>query len=120
MAGTETLDRSTWETTLNQMTEEHQGEFVTIEVLDPEVGHQYEANRLPFASIVYDPKDDVVAVSVGGQSPGYPVVLRHLVWHPTEIDVATQDIPEPAVRVVDKDGTATLITFFSKESGTES
>ncbi|WP_167387951.1 DUF5335 family protein [Streptomyces recifensis] len=120
MAGTETLDRSTWETALNQLTDEHEGEFVTIEVLDPEVGHQYEANRLPFTTISYDPKDDVVAVSVGGRSPRYPVVLRHLVWHPTEIDVATQDVPEPAVRAVDKDGTATLITFFPQESGTES
>ncbi|MFF9378546.1 DUF5335 family protein [Streptomyces griseoluteus] len=117
MAGTETLDRSTWETALNQLTEEHDGEFVTVEVLDPEVGHQYEANQLPFATISYDPKDDVVAVSVGGRSPRYPVVLRHLVSHPTEIDVATQDVPEPAVRIVDKDGTATLITFFPQESG---
>ncbi|MFE3036048.1 DUF5335 family protein [Streptomyces canus] len=120
MAGTETLDRSAWETALNQVTEEHQGELVTIEVLDPEVGHQYEADRLPFTTIVYDPKDDVVAVSVGGQSPRHPVVLRHLVSHPTEIDVATQDTPEPAVRTVDEDGTATLITFFSQESGAES
>ncbi|WP_220450795.1 hypothetical protein [Streptomyces canus] len=47
-------------------------------------------------------------------------MVRHLVGHPREIDVATQDIPEPAVRTVDKDGTATLITFFSQESGTES
>ncbi|MEU7056478.1 DUF5335 family protein [Streptomyces sp. NPDC046197] len=120
MAGSETLDRGTWETVLNQMTEEHDGESVSIEVLDPEVGHQYEAERLPFGTLTYDPKDDIVAVSVGGRSARYPVVLRHLVSHPREVDVTTQDIPEPAVRIVDQDGTATLITFFPQESGTGS
>ncbi|MYU13482.1 hypothetical protein GTZ78_23020 [Streptomyces sp. SID8361] len=118
MAGSTAFDRGEWRTTLEQITAEHQGELATIEVLEPSVGHQYEAERLPFSSLAYDPKDDTVIGAVGGKSPRYPVVLRHMVSHPTEVDVATEDIPEAAVRVVAPDGTATLITFYPEESGT--
>ncbi|MET7761957.1 DUF5335 family protein [Streptomyces sp. NPDC005336] len=117
MADTATLDRKDWRTALDQVTADHSGELVTVEVLDPSVAHGYEAERLPFSSLTYDPKDDVVVVAVGGQSPRYPVVLRHMVSHPKEIDVATLDIPETAVRVVAPDESATLITFYPAESG---
>ncbi|MBW8087986.1 MULTISPECIES: DUF5335 family protein [Streptomyces] len=118
MAGSTTLDRGEWRTTLDQITHEHQGELVTIEVLDPSAGHQYEAERLPFSSLAYDPRDDTVIGAVGGRPPRYPVVLRHMVAHPTEVDITTEDVPEAAVRVVAPDGTATLITFYPEESGT--
>ena len=120
MADTATLDRSDWRAALDEVTARHSGELVTIEVLDPSIGHQYEAERLPFFSLAYDPKDDIVIVAVGGKSPSYPVVLRHMVPHPKEIDVATLDIPEDAVRIVATDGTATLTTFYPVESGTGS
>ncbi|MCW7940934.1 hypothetical protein AAW14_02350 [Streptomyces hygroscopicus] len=120
MADTGTLDRRTWQTALDEITQEHEGELVTIEILDPEIGHQHEAERLPFAYEAYDPKDDVVVVAVGGQSSRYPVVLRHMVQNPREIDVAPSDIAEPTIRIVDKDGTATLITFYREQSGTGS
>ncbi|TVL91282.1 DUF5335 family protein [Streptomyces sp. SAJ15] len=120
MAETPLLDRSRWTTALDELTEAHAGESVSIEVLDPEIGHQYEAQRLPFSYLGYDPKDDVVIVAVGGQSSQYPVVLRHMVQHPKEIDVATAGVPEAAVRVLDQEDTATLISFFPVTSGTES
>ncbi|MEU0966249.1 DUF5335 family protein [Streptomyces sp. NPDC005917] len=116
MAGNGTLPRNEWKAALDRITEEHTGEHITIELLDPEVGHQYEAERLPFAYLDYDPKDDTAIVAVGGKSARYPVVLRHMIAHPTEVDVATHDIPEPAVRIVGSDGTATLITFFKAGS----
>jgi hypothetical protein len=37
-------------------------------VVDPSIGHQYEAQRLPFSCLEYDPKDDVVIVGVGGHA----------------------------------------------------
>jgi hypothetical protein len=66
--------------------------------------------------INYDPKDDVVIVAVGGRSPQYPVVLRHMVWHPTEVDTGTDDLPQSTVRVVEADGTTTLVIFYSDEA----
>jgi hypothetical protein len=112
---TATLDRDQWRSTLDGWTSDHVGDEVTIEVLDPSVGHQYEAEKLPFSYLNYDPKDDVVIIAVGGDSPRFPVPLRHMVPHPAEVDVATEDVPEPAVRIVDRDGTTTLVTFFAAE-----
>jgi hypothetical protein len=116
MAGTATLNRSEWRNALDQLTADHDGKYVTIELLDPLVGHQHEVDRLPFSYINYDPKDDVVIVAVGGNSPRYPVVLRHMVWHPTEVDLAIEQVPEPAVRIVEPDGTITLVIFFSEQT----
>jgi hypothetical protein len=81
MAGTATLNRSGRKNPLDQLTADHDRKYVAIELLEPLVGHQYAAERLPFSYINYDPRDDVVIVAVGGNSPRHPVVLRHMVWH---------------------------------------
>ncbi|SCK16877.1 DUF5335 family protein [Streptomyces sp. WMMB 322] len=112
MASTSTLHRKEWRSALDAFDAEHQGERVSIEVLDPSIGHQYEAERLPFSSLSYDPKDDVVIVAVGGEPPRYPVVMRHMVAHPKQVQVTGEDVPEPAVRLVAPDGSVTLITFY--------
>jgi hypothetical protein len=112
VAGTTTLNRDEWKPALDQLTADHEGELVTIEILDPVLGYQYEAERLPFSAVTYDPSDDVVIVSVGGRSPRFPVVLRHMVWHPTEVDIVTDAVPHTAVRVVEPDSTTTLVTFY--------
>src|SRR4030088_2000232 len=112
MASTTTLDRDQWQSALDQLTADHDGEQVTIEVLDPSVGYQHEADRMPFVYINYDPKDDVVIVAVGGRPARYPVVLRHMIYPPSEVDIAVDDVPGPAVRVVEPDGTTTLVVFY--------
>jgi hypothetical protein len=104
-------DSKTWASQLDQLTEDRGGENVTIEVVDMEYGDETEAERLPFAYASYDPKDDVVIVAVGGRSSRYPVVLRHMIWHPTEVDV---DPEAGAIRVVEPDGTATFVGFFAR------
>jgi hypothetical protein len=116
MTNTGTGGRGTWKSALDRLTEEHEGELVTIQLLDETYGANEEVERLPFVYANYDDKDDVVIVAVGGRAPRYPVVLRHLVWHPTEVDVATDDVVT-AMRAVDGDGTATVITFFPERAG---
>jgi hypothetical protein len=111
MAGSE------WKDALDALTSECKGRTVTIEVLDQTLGDQHEVERLPFSYAAYDPKDDVAIIAVGGDSPRFPVVLRHMVSHPVEITVAT-DLPEPAVRIVETDGTTTLVTFHEAKDAT--
>ncbi|MFK4144860.1 DUF5335 family protein [Streptomyces sp. NPDC004065] len=120
MADTSMPDRAEWQSKLDEVTNAHTGDLVTIEVVDPSIGDQHEVERLPFSYLTYDPKDDVVVVAVGGQSPRYPVVLRHMIPHPKDVALSTPDVAEAAVRVVDPEDTATLITFFPAESGTAS
>jgi hypothetical protein len=112
MAESSALDRGEWTARLDQLTKNHEGERVSIELLDPTYGDLNEAERLPFGYVNYDPKDDVVIVAVGGDSPQYPVVLRHIISHPTELSMDEDETARGAVRVVDADGTVTLVSFF--------
>lgn len=98
--------RSEWAALLDRLTRNHEGDQVTIELLDPTYGDLHEAERLPFAYASYDPRDDVVVVAVGGVRPRFPVVLRHIVTGPAEVSVSDR-----AARIIDKDGTATVVSF---------
>ena len=109
MTDPSTTDRSDWASLMDQVTKEHQGEDVAIDILDRTYGDSPEVDRLPFEYAAYDDKDDVAFVVVGGNSPRLPVALRHMVEHPSELTV-TQD--PPALRLVDRDGTATIVSFF--------
>jgi hypothetical protein len=89
------VPKSEWTTTLDSVTKAHQGEYVTIELLTEEFGDEYVAERMPFAYLEYDPKDDELNVGVGGRDGRYPVVLRHTVEHPRELrtDTVGPDVP---------------------------
>jgi hypothetical protein len=106
-----------WRDFLEQMTREHEGDEVTIEVLSPEIGDQEEAEKLAFSYLEYDHKDDVVIVAVGGRDARYPV-LRHLINHPRKILV---DPPRPdagrAVDIEDGEGTHTIVTLHPRAAG---
>jgi hypothetical protein len=102
-----TADKVEWAPLLDTLTKEHDGDLITIEVLDPTYGDLHEAEGLPFAYCSYDRRDDVVVVAVGGASSRYPVVLRHMISRPTEVSVSGT-----AARVIDANGTATVVSFF--------
>lgn len=105
--------RSEWSTLADRLTADHGGHDTTIEVLDAEGGDNSLVERLPFESITYDHKDDVIVVSVGGRSPRFPVVLRHLISHPQE--VVFDLIPQgAALKVTDASGATTLISLLRR------
>jgi hypothetical protein len=106
-----TEQRSEWSTLTDRLSADHEGHDVTIEVLDAEGGDNSLVERLPFDGITYDAKDDVLVVSVGGRSPRYPVVLRHLISHPQEI--LFDLIPRgAALKITDSTGTTTVVTLL--------
>jgi hypothetical protein len=108
MTSSPTPDHDEWVLQLDQLTRQRRDQYVSIEILDPAYGDEPEAEHLPFAYTVYDPKDDVVVIAVGGSTAKYPVVLRHMISHPVEVDV---DIDGGALKVVAKDGTTTIASF---------
>jgi hypothetical protein len=111
MTATTSDRRSEWGRLADRLTVDHRGYEVTIEVLDPEGGDNPMVERLPFRSITYDHRDDVVVVAVGGDSPRYPVVLRHVIRRPQQILFDT--IPQgAALKVTDDSGTTTLISLL--------
>ncbi|RPF28548.1 hypothetical protein EDD32_3080 [Georgenia muralis] len=108
MTSSPTTDHDEWMLQLDKLTRDRREQYVTIEILHPEYGDQPEAEHLPFAYAMYDPKDDVVVIAVGGNTAKYPVLLRHLIAHPTEVEV---DVDDGALKVVEKDGTTTIVGF---------
>lgn len=105
------LPRSQWQARLAELTEQHQGHRVAIELLDQEFGDEEEAEMLPLAFLEFDPKDDVVIVGLGGRDGRYPVVLRHIVEHPQGIAVDSVGEDRVALDVVDGDGNHTIVTI---------
>lgn len=108
--------RGEWSTLTNRLTADHRGHDAVIEIIDPDGGDNPLVERLPFESIIYDAKDDVVIVSVGGRSPRFPVVLRHLIPRPQEIlfDLIPQGA---ALKITDSSGTTTLISLLRRPAG---
>lgn len=102
-----------WTTLADRLTADHRGHDVTIEVIDPQGGDNPLVERLPFDSIIVDRKTDVIIVSVGGSSPRYPVVLRHLIHHPQEIlfDLTAHGA---ALKITDASGTTTLVSLLRR------
>jgi hypothetical protein len=106
-------ERSQWESSLDQLTKEHEGEEIAIEVLDRTYGDLEEVERLPFSSAMYDRPTDTVIIAVGGRSAAYPVVLRHMIQKPEKLVI--DDRPgSAALMVVDSDGTSTLVSFLGQ------
>jgi hypothetical protein len=109
--GAAKLEASEWQSRLDELTEQHEGAPVTIEVLDQEFGDEEEVEKLPLAYLAFDPKDDVVIVAVGGRDGQYPVVLRHIVGHPQGILADSLGDDRVALDIVDGDGNHTIVTI---------
>ncbi|GAA1804903.1 hypothetical protein GCM10009682_28310 [Luedemannella flava] len=109
MPGTESVDRANWVSALEQLTARHAGDAVTIELLDDTYGDLDEAERVPLSSVVYDPRDDVVVVAVGAASGDSPGMLRHLVGHPTGVDI--YETSAGAALRVTTEGSTMIVSF---------
>jgi len=108
----EELPRSSWEEALQTLSEEHEGDLVSLDVPTRQFGDDVEAERLPLAYLEYDRHDDAVSVAVGGRDGRYPVVLRHAIEHPSKVVVAMPG-PDasPVLYVSGADGRTTVITL---------
>jgi hypothetical protein len=96
------------------LTDEQQGKLITIEIVDSNLGDQIEVQRKPFAMSSYDPKDDVVIVSVDLSDEIPPGTLQHMISRPTEVDLTVPAPGQTSVRVVADDGSANLLHFVAK------
>jgi hypothetical protein len=110
----EEIPPSSWHESLESLTKQHEGDVVTIQVLDLDLGDEYEAEKVPFAYIEYDKHDDAVNMAVGGRDGRYPVVLRHTIEHPQRVVSTLAPGDESTVEVTAADGVQTLITFHHR------
>jgi hypothetical protein len=104
-----------WHKLLDELTIARAGDDITIELLDAEFGDDYEAERMPLAYIEYDEHSNEASVGVGGQDGRYPVVLRHVIEHPTSILTDSKPPMLPlVVQIVGADGSETLVTVLPR------
>jgi hypothetical protein len=77
------------------------GKRAEIEVASLKLGDQIEAEWLPLLGISYDPKDEVLDVSLEGHD--------HLIRNPREIYVEAQGLDLSSMEVIDADGTRHIV-----------
>jgi hypothetical protein len=112
-ARTQQLPAEKWVEYFDSIASRVEGLPVTIEVMSEQLGDQTDVERLPLQAIGYDPRDNVLEVSVGGRSTRYPVVLRHFISSPQAISVEDSGPLRPsAILVEDASGVRTLIRLF--------
>jgi len=84
---------------------------VTIEVLDESIGDQIEVLRLPWHALIYDIRNDVIELSIGGRDRRIPVVLRHSIHRPTGVWLEQEDGRPTALLIEAADRARTIVRF---------
>jgi Family of unknown function (DUF5335) len=110
---TQELGAETWVEYFDSIAPSIDGLLVTIEVMSEQLGDQVDVERLPLQAISYDPKDNMLEISVGGRGVRYPVLLRHFISSPQTVSVEESGPLSPrAILVTDGSGVRTLIRLF--------
>ena len=73
------VDKSRWKAFFDMLTGTVVGKRAEVEVASLDLGDQIEAEWLPLIGIVYDPKDDLIEVTLDG--------LDHMIPEPREVYV---------------------------------
>ena len=87
---------------------------VTIEVFDEEIGDQLEAIRLPWHGLVYDSRNEIIELSVGGRDRRIPVVLRHSIHKPTGVWLEQEGGRAISLLIEAADSPRTIVTFHER------
>ena len=106
MAATK-LDKSKWGVYFDRMSKELLGKRAEVEVAGVPLGDQIEAEWLRLLGIVYDHKNDLVQVILGGPDAH----LDHMIRRPRDIYVSEGAAGLENVVVLDGDGLEQILTL---------
>lgn len=95
------LDKSTWASALDVMSQIAVGKRAEIEIASAQLGTHIEAQWLPLLGITYDAKNDVVAVALDD--------LDHVVHAPREMYVDDNTLWLSSLEIIDNDGVEHII-----------
>jgi Family of unknown function (DUF5335) len=119
MQNTRELPRERWAEYLQDVTAELRNTPVVIEITDPESvsGPGIEASRMALQALMYDRRDDVFEVAAAHGGPHLPTTLRHLVDHPTRIEVdSLASLLATKISVTAEDGVRTDVRIVREGS----
>ncbi len=108
IVNTREIPREQWRSFLDDFSKKHQGEKVSVEVLDRDLGPQREVENLPFVGISADEKagEHVIAVMVGEQPSRHE---EHLINNPAHVRIA--EGKKPSIEIEPSDGPKTIVQF---------
>jgi hypothetical protein len=95
------LDKPAWGSYADRMSKALLGAPAEVEVASMNFGVQLAAEWIPLLGIVYDPRNDLLAVSFEG--------LDHMVRHPQDIYVQEDGGQLQSIEVIGKDGARHII-----------
>jgi len=103
------LDPSIWKEYFDDFSKRSSTMLVEIEVASLDLGDQFLTEWVPLRGISYDPKDDILLISLGKQ--GTQEVIEHLIRNPREVYVDQELIGINSIGVKDKDGRMEIVKF---------
>ncbi|MFS2134461.1 DUF5335 domain-containing protein [Duganella sp. Dugasp56] len=103
MTTTSKLEKAAWKPYFDHVSTLLEGMNVGIEVASLQIGSQFAAEWLPLTGVVYDPKDDLIAIMAEG--------LDHMIRRPREVFIETKGVNLLSMEVVDADGVSQVIRF---------
>ena len=102
-----------WIPFLNDLSRRHQGDHVTREVMDTELGDQHEAQDQPLLGITVDPQTGtgrMIEVMVGDERG---INIAHDIAHPVHVRLARNDDGvDMALEIEPESGPRTLVRFL--------
>lgn len=116
MQHTTEIPRDGWDTFFNRFSQDHETQFVALEVMGLEIGAQIEGRSLLLSGISPgDDKKESIALSFDSLDGEH---LTHMVNKPTHVWVQrTADNTDEALEIEAADGTRTLVRFPRKGDG---
>jgi hypothetical protein len=98
---TRKIERSEWESCLNRLSKALVGKRAEVEVVGLDLGDQIEAAWLPIYGVTFDPKSDMVEISMEG--------LGHRIRRPHVIHIAESAEGVSSLEIVDADGRRQIV-----------
>jgi Family of unknown function (DUF5335) len=98
---TRKLDKEQWKTFFDRVSKMLEGKQAEIEVASLSLGDQVQAEWLPLHGITYDPKGDLMEVTLEG--------LDHLIAKPCEVYVQDGTMGLESVEIIDADGIKQIV-----------
>ena len=112
---TDEIPKQEWHEYFNDFSKRRRGWLATVEVLDPQLGDQIEADRLPLEGITYEHKaePDTIEIMLGSSPEDH---LTHVVASPRVVRIAriaSEEGTDETLEIECKDESTILVRFHS-------
>jgi hypothetical protein len=102
------IPRATWSRTLNEFSKAHQGEPISVDILDAEIGAQPEVQGLPLLGITAEPREGHDAIIIAAEKKSHESIT-HIVDHPSRVWIERSDGGTDLALQIESPGGKTIV-----------